>query len=152
MCEHCGCRGVEPIATLMDEHLALLDLAGDVRRRLQGGDRLGAMATLGELGDQLLRHVRLEERGVFAALKEQGDFSAAVGELEAEHLAFDLQLDEIDPRSPSFANEVASMLDDLVTHIDKENLGLFPIAVVTLGARGWATVDAAHEAEAGLRT
>ena len=47
MCEHCGCRGVEPIAELMDEHFALLDLVGDVRRHLQRGDRMGAMATLG---------------------------------------------------------------------------------------------------------
>ena len=75
MCEHCGCRGVEPIARLMDEHFALLDLAGDVRRSLQDGDRTSAMAALGQLGDKLLRHVAGEERGVFAALKEQGDFS-----------------------------------------------------------------------------
>lgn len=34
MCEHCGCRGVEPIAELMDEHLALLEIAGGVRRHL----------------------------------------------------------------------------------------------------------------------
>lgn len=150
MCEHCGCRGVEPIARLMDEHFALLDLAGDVRRQLQDGDRTGAMGTLGQLGDKLLRHVAGEERGVFAALKEQGDFSDAVEELEAEHLAFDVQLDEIDPASPSFARDVTSMMDDLVTHIEKENLGVFPVAVVSLGARGWATIEAAHEAEASF--
>ena len=27
VCEYCGCRGVEPIAELMDEHYALLDQA-----------------------------------------------------------------------------------------------------------------------------
>jgi hypothetical protein len=62
----------------MDEHFALLDLAGDVRRQLQDGDRTGAMRALGQLGDKLLRHVAGEERGVFAALKKQGDFSDAV--------------------------------------------------------------------------
>lgn len=150
MCEHCGCRGVEPIAELMDEHFALLDLAGDVRRHLQRGDRVGATATLEQLGAKLLRHVSREERGVFAALKEQGDFCDAVAELEAEHLAFDIQLDELDPDSPTFVTDATSMMDDLVTHIDKENLGVFPVTVVTLGARGWATIEAAHEAEASF--
>ena len=147
MCEHCGCRGVEPIAELMDEHFALLDLVGDVRRHLEGGDRVSTMATLEPLGVKLLRHVSREERGVFAALKEQGDFSEAVAELEAEHLAFDIQLDEIDIDSRTFVEDIASMMDDLVLHIDKENLGVFPVTVVTLGARGWATIEAAHEAE-----
>ena len=150
MCEHCGCRGVAPIAELMDEHFVLLDLAGDVRRLLQRGDRSGVMAVLEHLGDKLLRHVSREERGVFAALKEQGDFSDAVAELEAEHLTFDIELDEVDPDSPVFVNEVTSMMDDLVLHIDKENLGVFPVTVVTLGARGWATIEAAHEAEASF--
>lgn len=31
MCEYCGCRQVEPIAELMDEHMTLLELAGDLR-------------------------------------------------------------------------------------------------------------------------
>jgi len=148
MCEHCGCRGTEPIAELMDEHFVLLDLAGEVRRHLERDDRTGAAATLERLGDLLLRHVSREERGVFAALKEQGDFASAIEDLEAEHLTFDIQLDEIDPGSPTFAQEVSAMMDDLVTHIDKENLGVFPVAVVTLGARGWATVEAAHAAAA----
>ena len=43
MCEHCGCRGVEPIAELMDEHFELLEIAGDIRRDLASGDR-GARA------------------------------------------------------------------------------------------------------------
>ena len=147
MCEHCGCRGTDPIAELMDEHFALLDHVGDVRRHLQRGDRAGAMTTLEQFTPKLLRHVSREERGVFAALKDQGDFSDAVAELEAEHLAFDIQLDEIEPDSPTFVEDASAMMDDLVEHIDKENLGIFPVTVVALGARGWATVEAAHEAE-----
>ena len=41
---------------------------------------------------------------------------------------------------------VGSLLDELSLHIDKENLGIFPVTVVTLNAAGWATVSAAHEA------
>jgi hypothetical protein len=58
MCEHCGCRGVEPIAELMDEHLALLDLGGSVRRALSGGDRRTAVGHLTVLARHLDRHVR----------------------------------------------------------------------------------------------
>ena len=147
MCEHCGCRGVEPIAELMDEHLALLELSGDVRRHLTHGDRGEAVAVLKVAGEQLARHVGREERGIFTALKDQGDFVEAVEELEAEHLTFDAQLAALDPDAADFEHRVEGLLAELSEHIDKENLGIFPVAVVTLGARGWATVGRAHEAE-----
>ena len=31
MCEYCGCRQIAPLAELMDEHMALLDIASDVQ-------------------------------------------------------------------------------------------------------------------------
>lgn len=147
MCEHCGCRGVEPLAELMDEHFALLEGAGDVRRALDAGAPSEAAAALGVLAERLVRHVGREERGVFAALKRQGDFAATVAELEAEHLTFDEQLSDLDPRGESFARDVRALLDDLAEHIDKENLGVFPVAVVSLEASGWDTVSRAHATE-----
>jgi hemerythrin-like domain-containing protein len=147
MCEHCGCRGVEPIAELMDEHLALLELAGDVRRHLVAGDRTACMEVVSTLADRLGRHVSREERGVFAALKDQGDFSDAVEELEAEHVSFDGAIAGLDPGAADFDTRVRALLEELSEHIDKENLGIFPVAVVTLGARGWDTVGQAHDAE-----
>lgn len=147
MCEHCGCRGVEPIAELMDEHLVLLEIAGDLRRHLVTGDRAACAAVVERLGDRLTRHVGREERGVFAALRDQGDFVDAVDELEAEHVTFDAALADLDAGAPDFDRRVLTLLDELSEHIDKENLGVFPVAVVTLGARGWETVAAAHAAE-----
>ena len=45
MCEYCGCRGVPPIAELMDEHAALVDQAHHVRQALGAGDHgRGAVA------------------------------------------------------------------------------------------------------------
>ncbi len=152
MCEHCGCRGVEPLAELMDEHLALLDLGGDVRRHLVAGDRAAALASLEVVGRLLDRHVGREERGVFTALKDQGDFVEAVEELEAEHLSFDEQLAALDPDDPDFGDRVLALLEELSLHIAKENLGIFPVAVVTLGATGWETVGRAHEAEPSFLT
>jgi hemerythrin-like domain-containing protein len=147
MCEHCGCRGVEPIAELMDEHLALLEESAAVRRHLVAGDRPAAAEALRRAGDLLDRHVRREEAGVFTALKEQGDFVDAVEELEDEHDTFDARLAALDPAAVDFAERVEVLLAELAEHIDKENLGIFPVAVVTLGAQGWETVGRAHEHE-----
>ena len=129
----------------MDEHLALLELAGDVQRHLVTGDREATVRVLEEVGRQLDRHVRREELGIFTALKDQGDFVEAVEELEAEHLTFDAQLAALDPDAPDFVARVRSLLAELSDHIDKENLGIFPVAVVTLGATGWETIGRAHE-------
>jgi hemerythrin-like domain-containing protein len=131
----------------MDEHLALLDLGGDVRRHRVAGDRAAALAGLEVVGRLLDRHVGREERGVFTALKEQGDFVEAVEELEDEHLSFDAQLAALDPAADDFGDRVLELLEELSLHIAKENLGIFPVAVVTLGASGWETVGRAHEAE-----
>ena len=144
MCEHCGCRGVEPIAELMDEHLELLDHAGEVRRLLDREDLDGAWARMSVLADLLVRHVVREEAGVFTALKEQGDFAAAVVELEDEHASFDELLSDLDRDSATLRADLERLFAELTVHIDKENLGIFPVAVVTLGADGWDTVARAH--------
>ena len=144
MCEHCGCRGVEPIADLMDEHLELLELAGDVRRHLTRRDREAVRDALVALGQLLDDHVGREERGVFAAMKAQGDFADAVLDLETEHDSFAGSLGTLDPDSPDFGHRVRRLLEELSTHIDKENLGVFPAAVVSLGASGWDLVARAH--------
>jgi hemerythrin-like domain-containing protein len=148
MCEHCGCRGVEPIAALMDEHFALRATAARVRNRLARDDRSGAAVELIRLRDDLEPHVWKEERGLFAAMREAGDFVEHVDELEDEHLAIDDAIEALDPADPTWPQQVVRLLDLLEDHIDKENLGLFPAAVVSLGARGWQTVSAAAAATA----
>ena len=144
MCEHCGCRGVEPIAELMDEHLALLDLSGVIRRAMAENDRAAAVSALARLGRSLDAHVRREEAGVFKALKNQGDFTDEVRMLEEEHTDFDAYLAGLDPSAPNFEARVEELLEHLSEHIEKENLGIFPVAVVTLGATGWETVGRAR--------
>ena len=39
---------------------------------------------------------------------------------------------------------VLALLEELEEHIEREDLGIFPVSVVTLGAAGWATVERAH--------
>jgi len=60
-------------------------------------------------------------------------------------VSFDAQLEALDGTAADFHERVQSLLDELSLHIDKENLGIFPVAVVTLGASGWETVGRAHE-------
>lgn len=146
MCGHCGCQGVDAIGELRDEHLALLDEAHAVRRALGSGDRRDALAELTRLVAHLTRHVQREERGVFAALREQGEFVEEVEALEDEHLVLDAAVAGLDPDSVDFEARVLGLLEELGEHIEREDLGIFPVSVVTLGAEGWERVEAAHAA------
>jgi iron-sulfur cluster repair protein YtfE (RIC family) len=118
MCEYCGCRGVTPIAELMDEHTALVA--------------------------HLDRHVRREERGVFRALRTAGDFVDEIDQLEVEHRDFAALVSGLDTDAVDFEARVTKLLDDLAVHVEREDLGIFPVSVTTLGASGWAMVDEAH--------
>ncbi|MEO5662867.1 MAG: hemerythrin domain-containing protein [Nocardioides sp.] len=144
MCEHCGCRGVTPITELMDEHSALMGQAHFVRQDLGAGNHAAAMSRLGELVAHLDRHVQREEHGIFRALRAQGEFIDEIDDLEDEHRDLAAAVAVLDPDSPDFAAGVARLLDDLDAHVEREDLGIFPVSVVTLGAQGWAMVDEAH--------
>ncbi len=144
MCEHCGCRQVPPIGELMEEHGALREQAHRVRRSLAAGDRGAALAELTGLVDRLGRHVRREEAGIFTALRDQGDFVDEVAALEAEHVDLDTDIASLDVDAPDFEARVARLFAVLDEHIEREDLGIFPVSVVTLGATGWAIVDQAH--------
>jgi hemerythrin-like domain-containing protein len=141
---------VEPIAELMDEHLDLLDLAERIRRATAAGELAAAASYLVDLARRLDTHVRREERGVFAALRLQGDISEAVEELEQQHVDLAGELTGLEAGAPDFGDRVPRLLDDLTLHIGKENLGIFPMAVVTLGAQGWDIVTRAHAEPASV--
>jgi hemerythrin-like domain-containing protein len=152
VCEYCGCRQIAPLAELMDEHLALLDVASEVEIALRHGDGGGATAGLRRLADLLDRHVRREEDGVFAALRASGDYLEEVAELEQEHEDFHHDLAILDASAPDFADRASAMFRHLSDHIDKEDLGIFPVSVVTLGASGWDIVARAHAEQPSFLT
>lgn len=145
MCEHCGCRQIEPLAELMDEHFALLDAASDIEVALRHREHARAAELLGRLAALLDQHVRREEDGVFTALKETGEFVEEVVELEQEHVDFYARIAALDPAVPHFADEVRALFVHLSHHIDREDLGIFPVSVVTLGSHGWDTVARVHD-------
>jgi len=128
----------------MDEHTALVDQAQEVRHALSGGDRAAAMSRLSLLVTHLDRHVRREEDGIFRAMRDSGEFVGEVDDLETEHREFAATIAGLDVVAPDFVSTVTRLLDDLDQHVEREDLGIFPVSVVTLGASGWATVDEAH--------
>ena len=145
MCAHCGCHDVPAIRELVDEHESLQDQAYAVRRALASGDRHLAAELLTPLVAHLEQHVAREEDGVFTALRDQGDFVDEVEALEGEHLSFAVALEQLgDPADDGFPARVQTLLSTLDVHIEREDLGIFPVSVVTLGAEGWETVDRAH--------
>lgn len=152
MCEYCGCRQVEPIAELMDEHMRLLEIAGDLRRALLERQAARALELRRELTELLAGHTGVEEAGVFAALRQQGDYVEQVDELEGEHVSLDAAATALDLDAPTAVEALDRLVADLTDHIDKENLGIFPVAVVTLGATGWDVVERAHAAQRGAGT
>lgn len=144
MCGHCGCHDVDAIRELREEHVALSDEADAVRRALRADDQETAVSLMAELVGHLRRHVRREELGVFTALRERGEFGEEVAALEGEHLELDATIAALDPQGEEFGASVLALLADLDQHIEREDLGVFPVSVVTLGAAGWATVEHAH--------
>ncbi len=144
MCEYCGCRGVPPIGELMDEHTALMDQANEVRADLAAGNPPTAMARLKRLVARLDRHVQREEDGVFLAMRTAGEFLDELDALEGEHRNLAASLETLDPSSADFVALVTRLLDDLEAHVEREDLGIFPVSVVSLGAVGWAIVNEAH--------
>ncbi len=133
-----------PIAELMDEHTALVDEASFVRHDLGAGDQVSAMTRLTGLVARLDRHVRREEAGIFSAMRDAGEFVDEIDELEGEHRDFAATIAALDIDAADFATRVTALLDDLDAHVEREDLGIFPVSVVTLGATGWATVDEAR--------
>ncbi|HEU4945927.1 MAG TPA: hemerythrin domain-containing protein [Kribbella sp.] len=144
MCEHCGCRGVEPIAALLDDHLELHDMSGRIRRAIAADSPDDVADGLRRLAELLQPHVEEEESGLFAALKADGEFAEHVTELEHDHAALDVALASIDLGEPGWGERLTGLLDELARHMDKEDLGTFPVAVVTLGDEGWKLVNEAR--------
>jgi hypothetical protein len=135
---------VPAIADLMAEHAALVDQAGHIREALRAGDRPAAMAGLTSLVARLTGHVRREEDGIFTALRSTGEYVEEVDALEDEHRDLEATVAGLDIAAPEIAARVTRLLDDLDDHVQREELGIFPVSVVTLGAAGWAVIDEAH--------
>lgn len=143
MCNYCGCREFPTIAALTEEHSGIEETAGALRRAIRAGDHEPARRLLAILNDQLLPHVEREERGLFAELSSEATLRGTIDELCAEHVDLHAALRPPAGDDPDWGPVLAA-LDRLHEHIDKEEHGIFPAAVVLLPMPAWDRIgDAA---------
>jgi hypothetical protein len=136
MCNYCGCRQFPLIGRLSAEHVEIAEAAGRLRRAATAGREHEAVRLLDELVGQLTPHTHTEERGLFAELRADGSLAEAVDKLCAEHDDIHGTLAAVDRATPDWPAVLAA-LERLHRHIDNEEHGLFPAAVIALPIDAW---------------
>jgi hemerythrin-like domain-containing protein len=151
MCDYCGCRALDAIATLTAEHDLVVNLAGEARRAVLAGDLDLAADRARAVAAVLRPHTVVEEDALFPAMADEyGDHVTA---LIGEHRAIEDVLAESAERTPTdpiWPARLATALRLLREHILKEEDGLFPAALAELDPAQWDRVDAVR-AQVGSR-
>jgi hypothetical protein len=118
------------IAQLTAEHEAIADAAGRLRRAITHRTD-DPVAALDGLLAVLMPHAGTEEEDLFVELRAEGSLAEAVEKLCAEHDDIHGALGAVDRAAPDWATVLAA-LGRLHRHIDNEEHGLFPAAVIAL--------------------
>ncbi|MFF3928935.1 hemerythrin domain-containing protein [Streptomyces hirsutus] len=151
MCEYCGCRSLAAIDELTREHDEVVRLISHLRPAHEDGDVPRMAQVAREIAAVLGPHTRVEEHGLFPAMAE--DFPEQIAALEAEHRHVDEVLaqaaDGLTPGDPVWPDRLMEAMEMLRDHILKEQDGVFPAALATLGTEQWEAVDAVREQEGG---
>ena len=148
MCEYCGCQALASIDALTREHEQVLGLISDVRAAQLAGDVVRQADLACRIAAVLGPHTLVEEQGLFPALAR--DFPDQIGQLEAEHRLVEETLAEAVraagegalPAVPGWPDRLTRALAVLREHIFKEQDGVFPAALATLGTADWEATDA----------
>lgn len=126
MCSYCGCReSLGIIARFSAEHDEIVNALGDLRRAVSTGTEIASRAD--SLRNLLDPHTECEERSLFAELRKDPEFTDVVDGLCAEHVALGLALDDVVAGTHGAFDVLEPML---MRHIDKEENGLFPAAIM----------------------
>ena len=137
MCSYCGCRANTVIARYSAEHDEIVNAMGVLRRAANAGDHDSARIAARDLAGLLDPHTASEERSLFAELRRDAEFTAHVDGLCAEHREIDSTLARVDEGDLA----AVGMLEGILrSHIDKEENGLFPAAVIALDGPAWERV------------
>ncbi|MFI7707567.1 hemerythrin domain-containing protein [Nonomuraea sp. NPDC049480] len=136
MCNYCGCREFPLIGRLSQEHWDIAECAGALRRAIGEARHDDATALLDELIARLIPHTAIEQNGLFAELRADGSLADEVERLCAEHADIHGVLGATDTAAPDWP-AVLKALDRLHQHIDHEEHGLFPAAVIMLPLAAW---------------
>jgi iron-sulfur cluster repair protein YtfE (RIC family) len=151
MCHYCGCREMPLIRDFIAEHERASDLGDHAIRAIDQGDIGAAREFLDAMGQVLERHWQGEENGIFrvmAAREEQ--YADYVAPLIDEHRELEELLAAVDVSDRADQQRLREAFEQLTEHISKEEDGLFPASVVTMGGAEWdASVAAWSEAHPG---
>lgn len=147
MCNYCGCREFPLIGRLSEEHGTIAETAGDLRRAIEAGRETDARRFLDDLLGLLMPHTITEETGLFAELRDEGTLADAVDRLCAEHEDIHGVLSAVDRSAPDWSAVLAA-LRRLHRHIDNEEHGLFPAAVIALPISAWDRITPAEHSAA----
>jgi iron-sulfur cluster repair protein YtfE (RIC family) len=135
------------------EHERASDLGDHAIRAIDKGDLGAAEKFLDSVEQVLERHWQGEENGIFrvmAAREEQ--YADYVAPLIVEHRELAELLATVDVSDPVDQQRLRDAFEQLTEHISKEEDGLFPASVVTMGGAEWdasmAAWSEAHPDEA----
>lgn len=153
MCEYCGCQALATIDELTREHDFVVNMIGEARAAHAVSDTARMAGLARQIAAILGPHTEVEERGLFPALT--ADFPDHVAGLKAEHWRVEAALGEAaagTPDDPAWPARFAEALTLLREHILKEQDGVFPAALATLGAADWEAAEAVRSQVGGLPT
>lgn len=135
MCSYCGCReSLAIIARYSEEHDEIVNALGFVRRAIEADDESERRRRVQVLRDLLDPHTASEERSMFAELRRDPEFTEVVDALCAEHEELGCRLARVEAGE---LGAFASLELTLIRHIDKEENGLFPAAIMALDGEAW---------------
>lgn len=138
MCNYCGCREFAEIATLTEQHDLIVNEAGDLHRAVASGDPSAVSLVRESLSRNLGSHTVREEAGLFRELALVSDVAPHIAELCAEHALLDSMLVAIEAGAVGAYERFETKLRH---HIDREENGLFPAAIIDLEPDAWERID-----------
>ena len=151
MCEYCGCQALATIDELTREHDLAINLIAQARSAYAGADTAQMADLARQIAAVLGPHTEVEEQGLFPALAD--DFPEHVASLTAEHRRVEAALGEAaagTPADPGWPTRLIEALALLREHIFKEQDGVFPAALATLGTTDWEAAEAIRSRAGGV--
>lgn len=137
MCSYCGCVANTVIAQLMLEHEEIVNALGAVRRAVEGVPGYSVVETAAALQALLTPHTESEERGLFAQMLPDPEFRDHIEGLSVEHREIDERLARVAAGEHGVFHDFERLLRN---HMDKEDNGLFPAAIIALDGEAWERV------------
>jgi hemerythrin-like domain-containing protein len=132
----------------MAEHEWLHERAHYVRAALRRGDETAARSLFAGLVGILDSHALAEERGLFAAMRRCEEYADHIDTLDNEHAWLRAETEKAATDAEGWSARIASILDVLDEHINKEEYGVFPAALASLTVAEWEAIAAVQPAMA----